>query len=155
MIRFQLATRVEAEPQRVFDASLDVGLHTASMSGAREEVVAGVTDRVLALGDTVTWRARHFGVWWRMTAEITACEPPGYFVDEQRRGPFRYWRHEHRFAAYGKGTVMYDSVEFAAPFGSVGRLAEVLVLRRYLARLIGERNRYLQRILDGPPSDGR
>ncbi|PAX90951.1 cyclase, partial [Streptomyces albidoflavus] len=28
----------------------------------------------MALGDTVTWRARHFGVVWRMTSRITAYD---------------------------------------------------------------------------------
>lgn len=152
MGRFDLVTRIAAEPRRVFEASLDVGVHTASMAEAREEAVAGVTDRGLVLGDSVTWRARHFGVWWRMTAEITAYEPPGFFVDEQRRGPFRSWRHEHRFTADGDDTVMRDTVEFAVPFGPVGRLVEALVLQRYMARLIDSRNRHLKETLDRGPS---
>ncbi|MEU8138125.1 SRPBCC family protein [Streptodolium elevatio] len=148
MARFVLVTHIEAEPRRVFEASLDVGVHTASMAGACEEAVAGVTDRGLVLGDTVTWRARHFGVWWRMTAEITAYEPAGFFVDEQRRGPFRSWRHEHHFVADGDATTMRDTVAFAAPFGPVGRLAEAVVLRRYMARLISNRNRHLKQTLE-------
>ncbi|MGW0661190.1 SRPBCC family protein [Streptodolium elevatio] len=148
MARFVLVTHIKAEPRSVFEASLDVGVHTASMADACEEAVAGVTDRGLILGDTVTWRARHFGVWWRMTAEITAYEPPGFFVDEQRCGPFRSWRHEHHFVADGDATIMRDTVEFAAPFGPVGRLAEAVVLRRYMARLISNRNRHLKQTLE-------
>jgi hypothetical protein len=42
---------------------------------------------------------------------------------------------------------MTDRVEFTAPFGLLGRLAERLVLRRYLQRLIRERGRFLVSIV--------
>lgn len=38
---------------------------------------------------------------------------------------------------------MVDRIEFVAPFGPLGRLAEKLVLARYLQRLIERRNRHL------------
>src|SRR5688572_25674360 len=124
MTRFEVTARIAAPPQRVFDLSLDVGLHTASMAGSGERVVGGVASGRMRLGDTVTWRARHFGVWWRMTSRISAFDPPGYFVDEQVGGPFRRWRHEHHFESDGDGgTVICDLVDFAAPLGPLGRLA--------------------------------
>lgn len=106
----------------------------------------------MRLGDTVTWRARHFGVWWRMTSAITAYDRPGFFVDEQRRGPFRRRRHEHHFApdeaANAGGTVMRDVVEFTAPLGLLGRAVDALVLRRYMAKLISDRNAHIKTVLE-------
>jgi ligand-binding SRPBCC domain-containing protein len=149
MVVFEAVTRVAAPPRAVFDASLDVDVHQASMAGSGERVVGGVSAGGMRSGDTVTWRARHFGVWWRMTSEITAYEAPVFFVDEQRRGPFRRWRHEHHFAAGAEGgTVMRDVVEFAAPAGPLGRLVEALVLERYMRRLIDERNAHLKDVLE-------
>lgn len=52
---------------------------------------------MMKLGVTVTWRARRFGVALRMTSAITSCEHPRRFLDEQQRGPFRRWWHEHTF----------------------------------------------------------
>ncbi|MDT7790234.1 MAG: hypothetical protein QOF58_8653 [Pseudonocardiales bacterium] len=144
MTRFEVITEIAAPPRRVFDLSLDVGVHTASMAGSGERIIGGVTSGRMRLGDTVTWQARHFGLRWRMTSRITACDPPGYFVDEQVEGPFRWWRHEHHFEPDGDGTLMRDVVEFAAPLGPLGRLAEWLVLDRYLARLIRMRNEHLR-----------
>ena len=138
-------TPVPARPEEVFDLSLDVGAHTASMSGSGERIVGGVRTGRMSLGDTVTWSARHFGLPWRMTSGITALERPIRFVDEQVRGPFRYWRHEHEFtwdAAAGV-TRMRDVIAFSAPFGIVGRIVEGLVLRRYMERLIVQRNAHL------------
>ncbi|WP_432090479.1 SRPBCC family protein [Streptomyces sp. NRRL F-5630] len=141
MVRFALTTRIAAPPETVFDVSLDVNLHEASMAGSGERAVAGVTFGAMGPGDTVTWRARHYGVRWQLTSRISAYERPGYFVDEQVRGPFARWHHAHHFAPDGAGgTVMRDAVDFAAPLGPLGRIAERLVLGRYMPRLILVRN---------------
>jgi ligand-binding SRPBCC domain-containing protein len=155
MSRFELVTPIAAPPERVFDLSLQVEIHTASMSGSHERAVGGVTSGRLELGDTVTWQARHLGLGWRMTSLISACDPPHSFVDEQVEGPFARWHHIHRFAANGTGgTVMTDVVEFAAPLGPLGRIAESAVLDRYMQRLIRLRNQHLKRAAeaDGEPA---
>ena len=80
-----------------------------------------------------------------MTSRITELEAPHWFVDEQVRGPFRSFRHEHAFipGADGDGTIMIDHVVFDAPLGGLGRLSEG-ALGPYLLRLIQRRNAYLQ-----------
>lgn len=145
MTRFTAVTAIAAPPPRVFDISLRVEVHTASMGDSGERAIGGVTSGRLKLGDHVSWEARHFGMRWRMTSLIAACEAPDYFIDEQVDGPFRRWHHTHRFEPDGHGgTLMRDIVQFAAPFGPLGRLAELVVLNRYLARLIRIRNDYVK-----------
>jgi ligand-binding SRPBCC domain-containing protein len=56
---------------------------------------------------------------WR--SEITAWEPPFRFVDEQRKGPYRLWVHEHRFEDKDGGTLATDRVEYAVPGGELIR----------------------------------
>ncbi|MER6951194.1 hypothetical protein ABT294_44990 [Nonomuraea sp. NPDC000554] len=87
MPRFEVVTHVFAPPERVFDVSLDVGVHTSSMARSSEKAVGGVTAGGLKLDESVTWQARHFGVRWRMTSTISAYDRPGHFVDEQVAGP--------------------------------------------------------------------
>ncbi|WP_043622942.1 SRPBCC family protein [Nonomuraea candida] len=153
MSRFEVSTLVLAPPQVVFAASLSVDVHASSMRGSGERAVAGVTSGQLTLGDQVTWRARHFGLTWHLTSAISACTPPSSFVDEQVAGPFRRWRHEHAFepAHGGEATLMTDVVDFAAPAGPLGALADALVLRRYLTRLILLRNAHIKEITESPP----
>ncbi len=150
MIRFETVTHIAAPPEAVFDLSLDVDVHTASMAGSSERIVGGVRAGRMELGDTVTWRARHFGVPWRMTSRISAHQRPSHFVDEQVAGPFARWVHAHDFAPdeSGQGTVMRDTVEFAAPFGPLGRLAEAAALGRYMRRLIDERNDHIRSVAE-------
>lgn len=141
-VRFTLVTAVEAPPETVFDLSLDVDLHLRSMAAWRERVV-GSPSSPLGLHDEVTWTARHYGLPFTMTSRITELERPHRFVDEQVRGPFARWRHEHRFEQDGEGTRMTDHVEFDAPLGPLGDLVESMTLRRRLRHLIEVRNEVL------------
>ncbi len=143
MPRIHLQTDLSAEPAACFELSLSVDAHTQSMRRSGETAVAGITSGTMKLGDTVTWRARHFGIPFRMTSRISVHERPHRFVDEQVSGPFAHWRHEHRFDASGDGTRMVDVVDFASPVGAVGRLVDRLLLTGYMTRLLQERNRFL------------
>ena len=59
----------------------------------------------------VTWRAKHFGIYQRVTSKITEFDRPHYFVDEMIRGVFKSFKHEHRFVEVHKGTEMIDIIK--------------------------------------------
>lgn len=143
MVRFDAEAVLPVDPATAFDLSLSIDLHQKSFERSGEQAVAGVTAGLIGRDEFVTWRARHFGITWTMTSAITEWERPHRFVDEQRTGPFASFRHEHRFEPVASGTRLVDHVEFEAPFGVLGRIAERLVLARYLRRLIDVRNRFL------------
>ncbi len=138
---FSVTTRTAARVDQMFDASLSIDHHLDSMRGSHERAVAGVTSGQIGLGESVTWRARHFGIPFTMTSRITALDRPHRFVDEQVRGPFRVFRHEHVFRTDGSVTVMVDTLTVGSPV--FGVLAEQLVLVPYLRRLIRQRNAHL------------
>lgn len=142
-VSFTCRTRIRLAPAEVFDLSRNVDAHVGSMARSRERAVGGVVSGLMSEGDEVTWRAWHFALPLQMSSRITEFHFPDSFTDEQVRGPFRFFRHVHRFIPDDGGTLMVDEVEFAAPFGVVGRLAEKMVLARYLRNLIVQRNRYL------------
>lgn len=143
-VEFSRRTVLPASPARCFDLSLDVDFHLESFADADEEIVGGVEAGGMQLGDDVTWRARHFGIWWTMKTRITAFDRPHSFVDEQMNGPFKRFHHLHLFDDLGDGTTeMIDEIQFEAPLGPLGTIAEKLVLGRYLPHLIDVRNREL------------
>jgi ligand-binding SRPBCC domain-containing protein len=74
---------------------------------------------VLAVGTRFRHRIRVKGIPLRWESEITAWEPPYHFQDEQLRGPYRSWRHDHYFSARGGGTLLEDHVEYSVLGGSV------------------------------------
>ncbi len=79
--------------------------------------------------------------------EITHVQKPIYFVDEQRKGPYRIWRHEHFFRATGaQETEVRDLVHYAPPFGPLGALMNALMVRRQLERIFNFRRDTLDEI---------
>src|SRR5947208_31425 len=99
-----LSTEIYAPIEKCFDLSVDIDVHQSSMAASGERAVSGVTGGLIGLGEEVTWRARHLGVWWRVTSRITAFDRPRSFVDEMTQGPFPRFRHEHRFEQDGERT---------------------------------------------------
>lgn len=146
-----LTTHIAAPRERCFVLSLSVDAHTGSMASSGERVVAGVRSGSMTLGDTVTWRARHFGIPFRMTSKITAFDAPARFVDEQTSGPFASWWHEHRFETVDGHTQMTDVVRYSSPAGLLGRLVDRTVLEHYLLRLLQQRNAWLKEELERTP----
>jgi ligand-binding SRPBCC domain-containing protein len=71
--------------------------------------------------------------------EISEWAPPERFVDEQLRGPYRYWHHTHEFQEVSGGTSMRDVVEYELPLGPLGRLAHAALVRRTLQRIFDYR----------------
>jgi ligand-binding SRPBCC domain-containing protein len=143
-VEFEVTTRIVAPRDVVFDLSLDVDAHSASLADSGERAVGGVTTGLMGLGEDVTWRATHFGIRFTMTSRVTDLDRPSRFVDQQVRGPFRRFEHEHVFEPDGGGTMMIDRVSFDAPVGVIGRVVERLVLGRYLEQLIETRGRFLK-----------
>jgi ligand-binding SRPBCC domain-containing protein len=140
----ELVTDIAAPVERVYDAARDIDLHVRS-TGTVERAVAGVTSGLISEGETVTWQALHFGVRWRMTTVILREDRYRSFTDEQVRGPFGRWHHQHLFEAAGGGTRMTDLVEWSAPAGPLGKLVERLFLADYMAGLLRTRNGAIKR----------
>ena len=142
-MNMSFVTLVPAEPELAFDLSTDIGTHLESMEESGERAVDGVTSGLIALGESVTWNARHFGITWKMTSTITEWDRPHCFVDEQSRGPFASFHHVHRFKAVDGGTEMADEIEYQAPFGYLGEMVDRLILNRHLRKLIDIRNEFI------------
>jgi ligand-binding SRPBCC domain-containing protein len=151
MVTLKEVTRIRAPIARCFDLARSVEAHLAGNVHWGEAAIAegGVSSGLVGLGQRVTWRARHFAVWQRLTSEITAMDRPVYFQDTMITGAFRSMRHDHFFRTPSSGvTEMEDVFRFAAPLPVLGRLAEMLVLRRYMRGLLRERNAVLKRIAE-------
>jgi ligand-binding SRPBCC domain-containing protein len=153
MTRLRLETWIDAPTERVFEMARDIGLHERSMAATGERAIGGRTIGPIDKGETVTWRARHFGLWWTLTSRITDVRAPTTFVDEQEAGPFAWFRHRHTFETVPGGTLMIDDWEHRSPFGPLGRLADRVVLARHMRRLLETRNAALKAEAEHAASD--
>ena len=76
-----------------------------------------VTPRLIAMreGALIDYRLRVRGLPLRWRTLIKEWQPPHRFVDEQIRGPYRQWVHEHTFKPREGGTLARDVVRYAVP----------------------------------------
>jgi len=135
-----LSTIINAPVNRCFDIARDIDVHMASTAHTGERAIAGRTSGLIEWGETVTWRAKHFGIWQNLTSKITDFNAPVFFADEFVAGAFKSFRHEHHFTGDDRQTVMRDVFVFESPLGVLGKLANWLFLKRYMTRLLVKRN---------------
>ena len=135
-----LKTSIRATLKRCFNLSRSIDLHVISTEHTNEEAVDGVTSGLINLDETVTWRAKHFGIYQNLTTKITEFDSPNFFVDEMVKGAFKGFRHEHHFEAIENGTLMTDIFDYQSPFGILGKLVDFIVLKRYMTKLLERRN---------------
>jgi ligand-binding SRPBCC domain-containing protein len=148
MPQIVLKTTINAPIEKVFDLARSIDLHMESTKQTGEKAIAGKASGLIELGETVTWRAKHFGIWQELTSKITSYDPPNLFVDEMVSGAFKRFRHEHHFSNSGNQTIMKDVFEFESPLGILGRIFNKLILTRYMTKLLVERNRVVKEVAE-------
>ncbi len=139
-----LETQINAPIECCFDLARSIDLHKLSTGNTQEEAIAGTTSGPIGLNETVTWRAKHFGVWQNLTSKITEFERPYLFKDEMLEGAFKSIHHRHIFKQEGNITIMTDEFQFESPLGILGSIANNLFLTKYLTELLNERNRIIK-----------
>jgi ligand-binding SRPBCC domain-containing protein len=98
---------------------------------------------VMHSGALIDYRLRLHSIPMHWQSEITSWEPPHRFVDEQRRGPYRTWVHEHTFTESIGGCEVRDDVRYAAPGGW---LVDRLFVRHDVRQIFKYRTRKLQEL---------
>ncbi|MCL4245880.1 MAG: SRPBCC family protein [Candidatus Dadabacteria bacterium] len=86
-----------------------------------------------------------FGIPLTWVTEITEVEEQSRFVDEQRRGPYKLWRHEHVFKEKGGAVEVKDVVSYALPLGPLGRAVHAVDTKKRLCRIFDFRQDYVRR----------
>lgn len=148
MGRIELSTRVRAPRERCFDLARSIDVHLESTARTGEQAVAGITTGLIGLGEQVTWRARHLGVWQTLTTKITVYDRPAHFRDSMLEGAFARFDHDHFFEAEGDTCVMRDVFDFSSPLGPLGHLVDRLYLDGYMRRFLLERNELVKAVAE-------
>jgi ligand-binding SRPBCC domain-containing protein len=97
----------------------------------------------LVEGTVIDYQLRLFGVPLRWQSQMIRWDPPGTFVDAQRRGPYKCWIHTHRFREADGETIIEDAVEYCLPYWPLGELVYPLV-RRQLHRIFQYRQQAIR-----------
>ena len=148
MTTIRLITKIKAPIQTVFDIARDIDVHQSTVATSNEKAIAGRTSGIIELGETVTFRGKHFGFYLNHQSKITEMEIPNYFVDEMVKGHFKSFRHEHTFVTKNGTTVMIDNLQYETPFGICGRVFDKLLLKKYVTDLLLKRNEMLKSLAE-------
>lgn len=149
MVTLDLIVVIEAPIERCFDLSRSIEVHLLGTERTGEQAVDGVTSGLIGEGQFVRWRATHFNVKQHLASKITAYDRPVHFQDTMIEGAFRFMQHDHFFKSLSANvTEMKDHFVFSAPLPILGRIAEKLVLERYMTNLLRHRNDILKQVAE-------
>ena len=93
-------------------------------------------------GVDIDYRISLYGLPMPWRSRIDVWEPSVRFVDRQVIGPYRWWRHEHRFDTVAGGTLVVDHVEYVPR----ARWLSAPIVRRDLERIFTYRQNALRQI---------
>ncbi|RFC54079.1 SRPBCC family protein [Brumimicrobium aurantiacum] len=80
--------------------------------------------------------------------EITHVKHQSYFVDEQRKGPYKIWHHEHHFKVVNGGVEMEDVLTYVLPLGFIGKIAHALLVKSKVQEIFNYRNKKVKEIFN-------
>jgi ligand-binding SRPBCC domain-containing protein len=148
MPEIHLITKINAPVETVFDLARNIDVHQFTASQTNERAIAGTTSGAINLGETVTWKGKHFGLWLTHKSKITAMVFPEMFVDEMEKGHFKSFRHEHLFKMEGDQTLMIDHLVYDTPYGIFGKWFDKKVLKKYLTDFLITRNEAIKTLAE-------
>jgi ligand-binding SRPBCC domain-containing protein len=103
-------------------------------------------DKIYA-GMIITYRITPLpGVKMNWMTEITHVKEKAYFVDEQRFGPYALWHHQHHFKQAEGGVQMTDLLDYAIPYGFIGRAVNHLVVAGKIKSLFDYRQAAIEQL---------
>jgi hypothetical protein len=97
-------------------------------------------------GIVIEHALRIHGLPLRWCSVIKEWDPPSRFVDEQIRGPYRLWVHEHKFEERDGGTLVHDHVHYAV---LMDFLLHRFFIRPDIERIFAYRQEQLRALFDG------
>ena len=140
MPTIRLQTKINAPIERVFDLGRSIDLHQLTSQETDEKAVAGKTSGLIELGESVTWRAKHLGVYQNLTVQITHYDRPNRMGDVMLEGAFKSMSHVHSYREEDGVTIMDDEFFFESPMGLLGELANDWFLTEYMRGFLVRRN---------------
>ena len=90
------------------------------------------------------------GIKMTWVTEITHVEEGDFFVDEQRKGPYKMWHHEHQLIETENGVLMTDLITYEPPMGFLGAIANNLFIKSQLNEIFDYRRKVMDNKFNYP-----
>lgn len=122
-------------------------LEKITPSYMRYNVTSPETGRPVYAGQIITYVIHPvLGIPLSWMTEITHVVEGQYFVDEQRKGPYALWHHQHHFEVAPEGVKMTDIVHYSMPLGILGRIAHALFVQRQVRDIFAFRKSAVEQL---------
>jgi ligand-binding SRPBCC domain-containing protein len=141
-------TKVNAPIEIAFDISRSIEFHAYTQAHRNEEAIEGKTSGLINLGETVTWRAKHFGISQKLSVEITKFNRPYNFRDTMIKGAFKRFDHDHIFEQHNGEVKITDIFDYDSPLSFFGKVFDHLILKRYMTNFSVQRNEAIKRVIE-------
>lgn len=108
-------------------------------------VLSNLTDSEIYKGMIIDYSVKPLlGISLKWQTQITEVDYQKSFIDFQKKGPYKLWRHRHEFIPNHKGVLMIDTVEYELPFGFIGKIIHSLIVKKKLKNIFDYRNEVLE-----------
>lgn len=127
--------------------SSHANLQTITPPQMKFRVISQNSGEKLYSGQIIEYKVKPLlGIPLYWMTEIKNVTAPTYFMDEQLKGPYKMWQHQHYFKAIEGGVEMTDMVLYKNPSGWLGELANVLFIKKKLRNIFEFRFRKMEEI---------
>lgn len=92
-----------------------------------------------------------FGVPLKWQTKIIQVDYLVSFTDFQEKGPYKLWHHRHEFLSNEKGVLMKDTVDYELPFGFLGTIVHVLLVKNKVKSIFDYRHQVLEKMFNSKP----
>lgn len=147
MPSIKIETEINADVRTCFDLARNIDFHQESLKFSSEKAIAGKVSGLIGLGEWVSWEAKHLGFVQHLTSKVTEFDAPNYFVVEMVLGAFKSFRLEYHFTSSKQiesKTIMTNVFHFQSPYRLLGKFANEVFLKRYMANLMKRRGQSIK-----------
>ncbi len=114
--------------------------------------ILSTSEEIVREGTRIRYRLSLAGFPLSWESRITEYVELSHFADEQLSGPYRRWYHRHTFRVVPGGVEMTDVVDYALPFGPLGRLVHWLIVRHQLRAIFDYRTKVMTEMFGSAPA---
>lgn len=144
MYKIEFNTHIKAPIERCFDLARSVDFHKISVSEIKEESLAGIRTGLIGPNQHVLLQNWIGGLRFSTEMKLTQFARPHHFSYLMVNNIFRKVIHDYHFYDLKEETVMVDHLYFEPRFGMLGEIINFLFLRKFLIRILTQRNDMLR-----------
>lgn len=108
------------------------------------KVLGKNTDEIKS-GTLIDYSLKLHGIPLKWKTEILEFKPNEYFIDQQLKGPYKKWFHQHKFYPLKNGTLMVDHITYKPPMGILGRLFAGSYIRKDVTKIFNYRREIIEK----------